>query len=372
MSQEKAAIPTLADTTDNAQEVVLFGGGEGLAPLRLAHLAPGAVLPFHIFTAADGVPGEFVLTWRRGRTLPGKAQEMVWGYFAVAEAGEVLKYLLARLEDLEAGGESRRSLPLTADTLLVWTQHFFCHEAARTPENLAQARGLIAALARGLKMSGDALGTVCLLRRHDSGLFSHCCNVSLLALAFSPGLAREGEAGEALALGALLHDLGMMPWAQETFFQTAPLNDQDWERIRAHPDQGAELLETAAALPEEMLLMIRQHHESANGSGYPLGLKNDEIHPWARILRILDSYEAMTSLRPWRPPISERQAWRIMASAWVSQGAYDQDYLKSFLACCEAKRAAGTGGGAVWGDESGLQESFPPAGPPSQAEELAE
>ena len=101
--------------------------------------------------------------------------------------------------------------------------------------------------------------------------------------------------------------------------------------------------------------MVRQHHESSNGSGYPLGLTNDEIHPWARILRILDSYEAMTSLRPWRPPISERQAWRIMASAWVSQGAYDQDYLKSFLVFCGAKKAAGPGGAAVWGDETGLQ-----------------
>jgi hypothetical protein len=59
-------------------EVVLFGGGEGLAPLRLAQLKPGEALPFHIFTAADGVPGEFVLTWRRGRALPAKARDMVW------------------------------------------------------------------------------------------------------------------------------------------------------------------------------------------------------------------------------------------------------------------------------------------------------
>jgi hypothetical protein len=45
----------------------------------------------------------------------------------------------------------------------------------------------------------------------------------------------------------------------------------------------------------------------------------------------------MTSLRPWRPPISERQALRIMASAWLGQGSYDQDYLKNFLAFCQGK-----------------------------------
>jgi putative nucleotidyltransferase with HDIG domain len=327
----------LPDFVGNPEEVVLFGGEEGLAPLRLAHLAPGAVLPFHIFTAADGVPGEFVLTWRRGRVLPKRAQEMIWGYFAVAEAGEVLGYLESRLEESRGGGQSLEPIRLLVDTLLVWTQHFFCHEAARTPKNLIVAQGLISSLARGLGDAEDAQSLVSSLRRHDSGLFSHCLNVCLLALGFFPELAWEGEKGETLALGALLHDLGMMPWAQETFHQTAPLTDQDWEKIKTHPDRGAEVLEILA-LPAKLPLMLRQHHESVNGSGYPRGLQGDEIHPWAKVLRILDSYEAMTSLRPWRPPVSERQALRLMTSAWKAQGTYEKDYLERFLAFCRGKK----------------------------------
>ena len=336
MPSEKAVMKILPNVMENPEEAVLFGGGEGLALLRLSHLAPGVALPFHIFTAAEGIPGEFVLTWRRDRPLPRKAQDIIWGYFAVAVAGEVLDYLWSRLEEVPAGGGPPEPLKLLADTLLIWTQHFFCHEAARNPQNLAGARKLLTALARGLSASGDAPALVNRLRRHDSGLFSHCFNVSLLALAFSPYLAWEGELGETLALGALLHDLGMMPWAQETFYQTGPLSDQDWEKIKTHPDRGAELLEPLG-LPEDVLLMVRQHHESANGSGYPLGLHGDDIHSWARVLRILDSYEAMTSLRPWRPPISERQALRIMASAWIAQSSCDQDYLKRFLAFCQGK-----------------------------------
>jgi putative nucleotidyltransferase with HDIG domain len=336
VAQEEPVMTNLPMVVEDPAAVVLFGGGEGLAPLRLAHLAPGAALPFHIFTAADGVPGEFVLTWRRGRALPAEAREMVWGYFAVAEAGEVLNYLCSRVEGV--GGETPEDLKLLADALLVWTQHFFCHKAARTPANLAMARGLIAALSRGLGDSKNVLETAGSLRRHDSGLFSHCLNVCLLTLAFSPSLAWEGEEGEALALGALLHDLGMMPWAQETFRQTAPLSDQDWEKIKTHPDRGAELLASLAGLSDEVLLMVRQHHENGNGSGYPRGLQGDEIHPWGRVLRMLDSYEAMTSLRPWRPPINERQALRIMASAWKTQGGYDQEYLNLFLAFCQEKK----------------------------------
>lgn len=322
---------------DYPEGVVLFGGGEGLAPLRLAHLAPEETLPFHIFTMAEGVPGEFALTWRRGQTLPLHARELVWGYFAMAEAGEVLKYLFSRLEAADTGEESPASLKLRADTLLVFTQHFFCHDSPRTPEGLAEARRLLAALDRGLNAPGNAPAAVSGLRRHDSGLFSHCLNVCLLTLAFAPSLGLEPDQRETLALGALLHDLGMMPWAQVTYHQTAPLSQEDWEEIRGHPQRGADLLEPWAGLPDEVLLMIRQHHENASGSGYPLGLKGDEIHPWARMLRVLDSYEAMTSLRPWRPPVSERQALRLMATAWSAQGGYDPDCLARFVAFCQGK-----------------------------------
>ncbi len=322
---------------ENPEGVVIFGGGEGLAPLRLAHLPPEGVLPFHIFTSAAGVPGEFVLTWRRGRSLPKEAQDLVWGYFAVAEAGGVLAYLLSRLDGAGGGREAPPALGLLADTLLVWTQHFFCHENARTPNSLAAAHSLIAALVQGLGASGNSRETVCVLRRHDAGLFSHCLNVCLLTLAFAQSLDWKGEAAAPLALAALLHDLGMMPWAQETFHQTGPLSDEDWEIIKGHPLRGAELLGPFAELPEEVRVAIRQHHESVNGSGYPLGLHADDLHPWAKVLRIIDSYEAMTSLRPWRPPISERQAWRIMNSAWLTQGIYDLEYLQSFLAFCRGK-----------------------------------
>jgi putative nucleotidyltransferase with HDIG domain len=324
----------LPQNLESPEELVLFGGRQVLAPLRMVHLIPGTALPCHIFTASDAFPGEFVLTWRRGQPLPKAAQDMVWGYFAAAEAGEVLTYLLSRTK-FEAPGESPEALQLLADTLLVWIQHFFCHDEARISARLAEARSLIQALAPGVGRAGNLPETVGRLRRHDSGLFSHCLNVGLLALGFARHLGWEGNEAETLALGAVLHDLGMMPGAQITFHQTAPLSDQDWEEIKAHPRRGAELLQSLDQVPAEVLPMVRQHHESPDGSGYPLGLQGSDIHPWARALRILDSYEAMTSLRPWRPPLSGRQALRIMTSAWSGRSSYDQEFLKSFLDFCQ-------------------------------------
>lgn len=324
---------------EGPEGLVLFGGGKGLAPLRLAHLTPGTALPCHIFMAAEALPGEFVLAWRRGQPLPREAQEMGWCYFAMAEAGEVLAYLLSRMGENEAR-EGPEPLQFLADTLLVWIQQFFCHEGTRTPDRVAEAQNLIQALNLRLGGSGNVLETVARLRRHDSGLFSHCLNVSLLSMIFARHLGWERQEIETMALGAVLHDLGMMPWAQEFFHQTAPLSDQDWEEIKAHPQRGAEILQSLEQIPPEILSMIRQHHESPDGSGYPLGLPGPDIHPWARTLRILDSYEAMTSLRPWRPPLSGRQVLRIMTSVWIGRGGYDQDFLERFLVFCHQGKQA--------------------------------
>jgi len=325
----------LPQKVESPEGLVLFGGGEGLAPLRLAHLTPGMILPCHLFTVAEAIPGRLALTWRRGQPLPREARDMVWGYFSVTEAGEILAYLLSRTAAIGIPEEDPEALPLLADTLLVWIQHFYSHDAARTPDQVAEARNLLQALVPRLGRAENVLEIVGRLRRHDSGLFSHCLNVSLLALVFALHLGWEENEAETLALGVLLHDLGMMPWALETFHRTAPLSDEDWEEIKKHPQRGAELLEFLDQIPAEVLAMIRQHHECPDGSGYPLGLTGRDLHHWSRALRILDSYEAMTSLRPWRPPLSGRQALYIMTSAWSGRGSYDQEFLKSFIIFCQ-------------------------------------
>lgn len=77
--------------------------------------------------------------------------------------------------------------------------------------------------------------------------------------------------------------------------------------------------------------MVLQHHENGDGSGYPKRLKAPNIHAWARILRILDSYEAMTAERPWRPALEPKEALWIMFEDWKKSRLFDQNYLMSFI-----------------------------------------
>uniref|UniRef100_A0A7V4LCB1 HD domain-containing protein n=1 Tax=Desulfobacca acetoxidans TaxID=60893 RepID=A0A7V4LCB1_9BACT len=307
----------------------LWGDG-GLAPLRLVHLTPGRKLPFNLFTAAS-TGGEFVLSCSRGRTYHQQTPGCGWGYFAVAEIPEVLTLLLERLEDRLPPEES---LVLTVDTLLVWVQHFFSRGEARTPGQVDIPRRLLAGCRQLLRPAGLSLREAQRLRRHDSGLFSHSVNVCLLSLVFGAALAETRDAPEDFSLGALLHDVGMMTLSQDPFGQSRALEEEFWEKIKEHPHRGVELLAPLPNLPAEILPMVEQHHEAHDGSGYPRGLAGEDIHPWARVLRLLDSYEAMTSLRPWRPPLGEGEVRRIMATAWKVQGTCHPDLLDRFLSCC--------------------------------------
>ncbi|MBW1991944.1 MAG: HD domain-containing protein [Deltaproteobacteria bacterium] len=210
-------------------------------------------------------------------------EEQAWGYYNLAEAGNLLDHLLARLQ-----GIPERLQP-AQDLLRAW---FGLIREAPQPRNLVQT-----------------------VRRHDSGLFTHSVNVAVLGLAFVRHLGWPEPEAAVFGLGALLHDIGMISLPRSLWGKTGLLTGEEQEAIKAHPQAGVHFLENLSHLPETVVFMVAQHHESDDGSGYPLGLPEPAIHPWARLLRLLDAYEAMTSIRPWRAPLSSPKALKILRHA---------------------------------------------------------
>jgi len=99
-------------------------------------------------------------------------------------------------------------------------------------------------------------------------------------------------------LAALLHDIGMFMIPDEILNKQGRLSDDEMDLVRRHPDFAVEILAPFAATYPKMIKAIYEHQERANGQGYPLGLKGDEICDYAQIIGICDSYEAMTHHRP--------------------------------------------------------------------------
>jgi PAS domain S-box-containing protein/putative nucleotidyltransferase with HDIG domain len=121
-----------------------------------------------------------------------------------------------------------------------------------------------------------------------------------------------------LHIGALLHDIGQSVFYDELIDKPVKLTSDESEIIRKHPEQGAEVLHNAKEL-QEVVPLIRYHHERADGRGYPDGLKGDEIPLGARIIHVAATYDSIIADRPYRPAQKREYALREIARCSATQ-----------------------------------------------------
>jgi putative nucleotidyltransferase with HDIG domain len=110
-----------------------------------------------------------------------------------------------------------------------------------------------------------------------------------------------------LERGSLLHDIGKIGISDTILHKPGPLNEEEWKIMRTHPDIGAKIVEGIPFL-EETIPLIRHHQERWDGTGYPAGLQGEEIPILARMFSIVDAFDALTSIRPYRQKISAGEA----------------------------------------------------------------
>jgi HD-GYP domain-containing protein (c-di-GMP phosphodiesterase class II) len=114
-----------------------------------------------------------------------------------------------------------------------------------------------------------------------------------------------------LRRGALLHDIGKMAIPDAILYKPGPLTEKEWEVMRRHPVYAYELLSPIAYL-RPALDIPHYHHERWDGTGYPRGLKGEEIPLLARVFSVVDTWDALTSNRPYRSKVSEERARQII------------------------------------------------------------
>jgi len=137
---------------------------------------------------------------------------------------------------------------------------------------------------------------------HDYCTFTHICNVSMYSAVIARRLGIcEPEELSALASAALLHDVGMRHLPRYLFNKAGKLTPVELAMVQEHPTLGFRELQPRDDVSWEQLMVIYQHHERLDGSGYPAGISGDEIHLWAKICAVADVFDAMTSHRPYRP-----------------------------------------------------------------------
>ncbi|MGW8225736.1 MAG: HD-GYP domain-containing protein [Anaerolineales bacterium] len=130
-----------------------------------------------------------------------------------------------------------------------------------------------------------------------------------------------------LRFGSILHDIGKIHISGEILTKAGPLSEEEWIEMKKHPEVGAELIKDIHYLSEATPVILN-HHERWDGSGYPSGLVGEKIPVIARIVAIADSFDAMTTKRPYRKELSPEDAFNEVVSGSGIQ--YDPLIVEAF------------------------------------------
>ena len=196
-------------------------------------------------------------------------------------------------------------------------------------ENLAKATDSITNDLLNAIDSNDAIAIdIGELKTSDEYTFKHSVDVATIAmiLAKQQGLSRK--AIYEIGVAGLLHDLGKTKVPIEILNKPEKLNDNEFEVMKQHSVFGYRMVKDKNEFSAEVALAVLQHHEKINGKGYPLGMTENQITPYAKILSVADIYDALVTTRPYKQAFSQRDAVEMIMSM---TGELDMNAMKSFL-----------------------------------------
>ena len=204
-------------------------------------------------------------------------------------------------------------------------------DAARSgePVDTELASHLVQEISDSVQRNPDALISLTRLKTADNYTYMHSVAVCALMVSLALQLQLDAEQTKIAGMGGLLHDLGKAQTPPEVLNKPAKLTDAEFDIIKAHPVQGYQMLVNGPPLDAMVLDIVLHHHEKTDGTGYPHGLKGDEISLFARMGAICDVYDAITSDRPYKKGWDPAEAMRKMAG-WTS-GHLDAQMFQGFV-----------------------------------------
>ena len=197
---------------------------------------------------------------------------------------------------------------------------------------------------------------------HDRGTDEHAHRMLTLAAATARQMQRPEEEMHLLQLAALLHDIGKIGIPDAILHKPGPLNEEEWAVMRRHPEIGRQILAQVGGVFQHLAEIVVAHHERWDGKGYPRGIAGEDIPMSARILTVVDSYDAMTSRRVYREPLSMEQAKTELLRCSGTQ--YDPEVVEAFLRILDTPESVAV--------EAGTQQVTSPVETASAAQEVVE
>ena len=303
-------------------------------PINIEFLAKGTGESFDIFFRSDSE--NFV---KFASTDP-KHQDKV---LRLLEEGEIEQEFYIREEDLfkyyKYATQSLRNVmddpnvPLETKTKKVYEvskggmKEFFEYSAS---SKILESSGEVMEMMEDcLSTAGAGFAGISKITSKDYYTHTHSVNVGLYCMTFGTKVGLPKDDVKQLGLGGMLHDVGKSKIDTSLINKNGKLNDEEFEQIKAHSPEGAGMLTGMCCYNDIVINMAGQHHEKFKGGGYPQGLSGDEISMHARICKIMDVYDALSTRRSYKKALNTMETLTIMTKQMSSD--FDPKLLELFI-----------------------------------------
>ncbi len=219
---------------------------------------------------------------------------------------------------------------------LAETQGILSDLESRKPEGIVRAREVVCEIVSRLTIDREVFQPIRELKDFDEYTFTHALNVGILSSALARALRVSDEMVNTIAMAGLCHDLGKREIPKETLNRNGPLGPQDRLVIERHPLFGAQILLEIPGVDSTYPLLpvvAYQHHMGTNQSGYPKlqgRIPQYSLHFISHLVAVADVYDALRTVRPYRPAMSVSKAATILIRDALA-GKLQKDYVSSFL-----------------------------------------
>jgi HD-GYP domain-containing protein (c-di-GMP phosphodiesterase class II) len=313
---------------------------EEFCPVDLDGLVDDTLLDFNLYIPAGA--GRFVFyrssslsftARHRKRLLDNNVRVL---YIRTADRQQYLQYLEHNLDQVLSNPEV--TAPKKARLLYSVSQAVMQDtlEQPRSAAIVPRTRQMAERTVGFVLRSERALGQLARLMTTDYYTYTHSINVCVFGVALARQAGVDHGDIRDYAVGALLHDLGKTQIEKTLLTRPGPLSEDEMEVMRGHVAIGEALLREHHGLSDAAMLPVAQHHEKLDGTGYPRGLRGDDLHLFGRITAIADTYDAMTSKRSYQRAFTPFEALKQMREEYREK--FDQVLLEQFIRLLRVRR----------------------------------
>ncbi|MBC8288580.1 MAG: HD-GYP domain-containing protein [Nitrospinae bacterium] len=306
-------------------------------PIDIKILDKNSDLAFNIFSKVQGGDEDrFVLYASKEARYREKVRELL-------ESSELMEELFIHEDDLvlyfEHATNSLRDYVINSDATpekkmeKVYdlsrdvTHQFF--EANSSPEILRGSGQVVDLMEKCLEDNKLGFHGLTKIMEKDYYTYTHSINVGLYCMSFALKIGMPADEVHELGLGGMLHDVGKSSIPQEIINKKGALTEEEFQTIKNHTSNGIEVIRGLGCYGEKVVEMVGQHHEKYNGEGYHQGLVGDDIALFARICKLTDVYDALTTRRSYKKSLKTLEALTIMKTKMGHE--FDPKLLNSFI-----------------------------------------